>query len=82
MNRCQKQVETLAIFWRKKKKDSVDGDEEKKGFEFILFLAELVTQMETKAANQLGTLLVQLIPVVLEKPSTSSVKFVCQALKV
>jgi len=48
----------------------------------ILFLAELVAQMDESYAFILGELLVTFITKVLQRPASSSVKYICQALKV
>jgi len=48
----------------------------------ILFLAELVAQMDESYAFTLGELLVLFITRVLQRPASSSVKYICQALKV
>lgn len=48
----------------------------------VLFLAELVAQMDESYAFLLGELLVQFISKILKKPGSNSVKYICQALKV
>ncbi|XP_011686125.1 PREDICTED: polyadenylate-binding protein-interacting protein 1 isoform X2 [Wasmannia auropunctata] len=47
----------------------------------ILFLAELVAQMDETYAFTLGEFLVSFITKVLQRPASSSVKYICQALK-
>lgn len=48
----------------------------------ILFLAELVAQMDESYAFSLGELLVWFITKVLQRPASNTVKYICQALKV
>jgi len=48
----------------------------------ILFLSELVAQMDEPYAFFIGELLVWFISKVLLKPASNSVKHICQALKV
>ncbi|KZC11385.1 Polyadenylate-binding protein-interacting protein 1, partial [Dufourea novaeangliae] len=76
---CKSETESRASSW--KQKDEHTEDEQKKCHGLILFLAELVTQMEHTSAFGLGDLLIQLIITVLKKPAPNSVKNICQALK-
>lgn len=55
--------------------------DQKKCNGLILFLAELVAQMDESYAFTLGDLLVWFITKVLQRPASNSVKYICQALK-
>lgn len=70
----------LSTSWQQAKNHS--DMEEKQCHGLILFLAELVIQMESVLAVSLGKLLVQLISGVLMNPTPNSAKNICQALKV
>ncbi|XP_054016528.1 polyadenylate-binding protein-interacting protein 1 [Hylaeus anthracinus] len=76
---CKNETESQASNW--KQKNDHTEDEQKKCHGLILFLAELVTQMEHTSAFGLGDLLIQLIIITLKKPAPNSVKNICQALK-
>ncbi|XP_076232327.1 polyadenylate-binding protein-interacting protein 1 isoform X2 [Calliopsis andreniformis] len=76
---CKHEMESQASSW--KQKDDHTEEEQRRCHGLILFLAELVTQMEHTSAFDLGGLLIQLIIVVLKKPALNSVKYICQALK-
>ncbi|XP_033211720.1 polyadenylate-binding protein-interacting protein 1 isoform X2 [Belonocnema kinseyi] len=79
LTRCQEQTQSFSSAWQETTKHS--DDEEKKCHGMILFLAELVIQMESSIAVALGKLLVQLISAVLQSPAQNSAKNICQALK-
>ncbi|XP_067203347.1 polyadenylate-binding protein-interacting protein 1-like [Linepithema humile] len=55
--------------------------DQKKCNGLILFLAELVAQMDESYAFTLGELLVWFITKVLQRPASNTVKYICQALK-
>ncbi|KOC64395.1 Polyadenylate-binding protein-interacting protein 1 [Habropoda laboriosa] len=76
---CKNEAERQSSNWQQKEDHT--EDEQKKCHGLILFLAELVTQMEHTSAFGLGDLLIQLIIVILKKPAPNSVKNICQALK-
>ncbi|CAL7942290.1 unnamed protein product [Xylocopa violacea] len=76
---CKNETESQASNWQQN--ESQTEEEQKKCHGLILFLAELVTQMEHISAFGLGDLLIQLIIVILKKPALNSVKNICQALK-
>ena len=78
--RCQEQTQSLSSVWQETTEHT--DDEEKKCHGLILFLAELVIQMESSLAVSLGRLFVQLISTVLQSPAPNSAKNICQALKV
>lgn len=79
LTRCQEQTDSLSTTWQQAKSHS--DMEEKQCHGLILFLAELVIQMESSFAVSLGKLLVQLISGVLINPTPNSAKNICQALK-
>lgn len=79
-NRCKSEMENHTSNW--KEKDDHTEEEQKKCHGLILFLAELVIQMEHTTTFGLGDLLIQLIINILKKPAPNSVKNICQALKV
>ncbi|XP_051165847.1 polyadenylate-binding protein-interacting protein 1 isoform X2 [Leptopilina boulardi] len=79
LTRCQEQTDMLSTSWQQAKNHS--DMEEKQCHGLILFLAELVIQMESVLAVSLGKLLVQLISGVLMNPTPNSAKNICQALK-
>lgn len=64
--------------WQKQSEEKRD---QKKCNGLILFLAELVAQMDESFAFTLGELLVWFITQVLQRPASNSVKYICQALK-
>ncbi|XP_076300756.1 polyadenylate-binding protein-interacting protein 1 [Lasioglossum baleicum] len=76
---CKAETESQSSSW--KEKDDHTEEEQKKCHGLILFLAELVIQMELETAFGLGDLLIQLIVNILKKPAPNSVKNICQALK-
>ncbi|XP_076651795.1 polyadenylate-binding protein-interacting protein 1 [Halictus rubicundus] len=76
---CKAETESNSSAW--KDKDDHTEDEQKKCHGLILFLAELVFQMEHTTAFGLGDLLIQLIVNILKKPAPNSVMNICQALK-
>ncbi|XP_076684030.1 uncharacterized protein LOC143377017 isoform X2 [Andrena cerasifolii] len=76
---CKNETEGQASNW--KQRDDHTEEEQKRCHGLILFLAELVTQMERTSPFGLGDLLIQLIIVILKKPAPNSVKNICQALK-
>lgn len=76
---CKEETENQAITWQQKNEYS--EEKQKKCHGLILFLAELVTQMEDISSCDLGELLIQLITTVLKNPAPNSVKHICQALK-
>ncbi|XP_070158327.1 polyadenylate-binding protein-interacting protein 1 [Polyergus mexicanus] len=77
---CQCRVETRfeEAEWQKQSEEERD---QKKCNGLILFLAELVAQMDESYAFTLGELLVWFITKVLQRPASNSVKYICQALK-
>ncbi|XP_012271103.1 polyadenylate-binding protein-interacting protein 1 [Orussus abietinus] len=77
--RCHEETESQALAWVQRSEDSEES--EKKCHGLILFLAELVAQMESSSALVLGKLLIMLISVVLKRPAPNSAKHICQALK-
>lgn len=79
LTRCREETELQTLAWQQKSKRS--EEEEKRCHGLILFLAELVTQMESSPASVLGKLLVELIFIVLKQPAANSAKYICQALK-
>ncbi|XP_046422337.1 polyadenylate-binding protein-interacting protein 1 [Neodiprion fabricii] len=78
--RCREETEKSIEFWMQR---SLPEDEvkEKLCHGLILFLAELVTQMESEPASVLGKLLIELMSAVLQRPAPNSAKHICQALK-
>ncbi|XP_076377694.1 polyadenylate-binding protein-interacting protein 1 isoform X2 [Megalopta genalis] len=76
---CKAETEGHSSAW--KEKDDHTEEEQKKCHGLILFLAELVIQMEHTTTFGLGDLLIQLIVNILKKPAPNSVKNICQALK-
>lgn len=76
---CKEETESQAHDWQHR--SEYTDEIQKKCHGLILFLAELVTQMEHTAPFGLGELLVELITVVLRSPAPNSVKHICQALK-
>ncbi|CAK9818369.1 Polyadenylate-binding protein-interacting protein 1 [Anthophora quadrimaculata] len=76
---CKNETESQSSNWQQKEDHT--EEEQKKCHGLILFLAELVTQMEHTSVFGLGDLLIQLIIVILRKPAPNSVKNICQALK-
>ncbi|EFN66629.1 Polyadenylate-binding protein-interacting protein 1 [Camponotus floridanus] len=64
--------------WQKQSEEKRD---QKKCNGLILFLAELVAQMDESFAFTLGEVLVWFITKVLQRPASNSVKYICQALK-
>ncbi|XP_078043486.1 polyadenylate-binding protein-interacting protein 1 isoform X2 [Augochlora pura] len=76
---CKAETESHSSTW--KEKDDHTEEEQKKCHGLILFLAELVIQMEHTTTFGLGDLLIQLIVNILKKPAPNSVKNICQALK-
>ncbi|XP_031846436.1 polyadenylate-binding protein-interacting protein 1 isoform X2 [Nomia melanderi] len=76
---CKSEMENHTSNW--KEKDDHTEEEQKKCHGLILFLAELVIQMEHTTTFGLGDLLIQLIINILKKPAPNSVKNICQALK-
>ncbi|XP_015600117.1 polyadenylate-binding protein-interacting protein 1 isoform X2 [Cephus cinctus] len=78
-SRCRKESEACSRAWISEEEHSPNV--EKKCHGLILFLAELVAQMEPDPASELGKMLVDLISVVLKSPAPNSAKHICQALK-
>lgn len=76
---CKEKTQKQALAWQKNEKHT--EEEQKKCHGLILFLAELVVQMEDALAFELGELLVKLITTVLKNPGSNSAKHICQALK-
>ncbi|XP_012144810.1 polyadenylate-binding protein-interacting protein 1 isoform X2 [Megachile rotundata] len=76
---CRIETDNLSANW--KQKDEHTEEEQERCHGLILFLAELVTQMEHTSAFGLGDLLISLICTVLKRPAPNSVKNICQALK-
>ncbi|XP_029179005.1 polyadenylate-binding protein-interacting protein 1 [Nylanderia fulva] len=64
--------------WQRRSEEERD---QKKCNGLILFLAELVAQMDESFAFILGEILVWFITMVLQRPASTSVKYICQALK-
>ncbi|XP_011495384.1 PREDICTED: polyadenylate-binding protein-interacting protein 1 [Ceratosolen solmsi marchali] len=79
INQCKQKTDEQAETWRQVTKHT--DEIEKKCHGLIFFLAELVTQMESAPASELGKLLIRLINTVLQNPASSSAKNICQALK-
>lgn len=79
-NRCKSETDSQSSNWQQKEEHT--EDEQKRCHGLILFLAELVVQMEHTSAFGLGDLLIHLIVTVLKRPAPNSVKNICQALKV
>lgn len=77
--RCKWETGLLESEWLNKPEEERD---QWKCNGLILFLAELVAQMDESYAFTLGELLVLFITMVLQRPASSSVKYICQALKV
>lgn len=80
VSRCREETEKAIASWTQR---SLPEDEakEKSCHGLILFLAELVTQMESEPASVLGKLLIELMSAVLQRPAQNSAKHICQALK-
>lgn len=76
---CKEKTQKQAATWQKNDKHT--EEEQMKCHGLILFLAELVVQMEDVLAFELGELLVKLISIVLKNPGSNSAKHICQALK-
>lgn len=77
--RCKWETGLLESEWLNQPEEKRD---QRKCNGLILFLAELVAQMDESYAFTLGELLVGFITRVLQRPASSSVKYICQALKV
>ncbi|XP_077280066.1 uncharacterized protein LOC143907273 isoform X1 [Temnothorax americanus] len=75
---CKWETGLLESEWLKQPEEKRD---QRKCNGLILFLAELVAQMDESYAFTLGELLVSFITRVLQRPASSSVKYICQALK-
>ncbi|KYN00737.1 PREDICTED: polyadenylate-binding protein-interacting protein 1-like isoform X2 [Cyphomyrmex costatus] len=75
---CKWEIGLLEPEWLKQSEEQRD---QRKCNGLILFLAELVAQMDESYAFNLGELLVLFITRVLQRPASSSVKYICQALK-
>ncbi|XP_018301559.1 polyadenylate-binding protein-interacting protein 1 isoform X2 [Mycetomoellerius zeteki] len=75
---CKLETRLLESEWLKQPEEQRD---QRKCNGLILFLAELVAQMDESYAFILGELLVLFITRVLQRPASSSVKYICQALK-
>ncbi|XP_034185144.1 polyadenylate-binding protein-interacting protein 1 isoform X3 [Osmia lignaria lignaria] len=76
---CKSETDSQSSNWQQKEEHT--EDEQKRCHGLILFLAELVVQMEHTSAFGLGDLLINLIITVLKRPAPNSVKNICQALK-
>lgn len=79
--RCREETEKTIADWAQRGTPE-DDVKEKSCHGLILFLAELVTQMESEPASVLGKLLIELMGAVLQHPAPNSAKHICQALKV
>lgn len=79
--RCKCETQLLEPDWLNKPEEEREARQWKCNG-LILFLAELVAQMDEAYAFTLGELLVLSITIVLQRPASSSVKYICQALKV
>ncbi|XP_012541021.1 polyadenylate-binding protein-interacting protein 1 isoform X2 [Monomorium pharaonis] len=77
-SQCKWEIGLLESEWLNKPEEERD---QWKCNGLILFLAELVAQMDEVYAFSLGELLVSFITMVLQRPASSSVKYICQALK-
>lgn len=77
--RCKLETRIEELDWQRRSEEERD---QKKCNGLILFLAELVAQMEESYAFTLGEILVWFITRVLQRPASNSVKYICQALKV
>lgn len=77
--RCLLETRLQEFEWQRATDDSYD---QKKCHGLILFLAELVAQMDETFAFTLGGLLIEFITKILKKPASNIVKYICQALKV
>lgn len=77
--RCKLETRFEESNWQRQSEEERD---QKKCNGLILFLAELVAQMDESYAFTLGELLVWFITKVLQRPASNSVKYICQALKV
>ncbi|XP_029666765.1 polyadenylate-binding protein-interacting protein 1 [Formica exsecta] len=75
---CRLETRFEEAEWQKQSEEERD---QKKCNGLILFLAELVAQMDESYAFTLGELLVWFITKVLQRPASNSVKYICQALK-
>ncbi|KAL6261204.1 hypothetical protein P5V15_008729 [Pogonomyrmex californicus] len=75
---CKWQTGIFIPEWFKQPEDQRD---QRKCNGLILFLAELVAQMDESYAFILGEILISFITKVLQRPASSSVKYICQALK-
>ncbi|XP_011881310.1 PREDICTED: polyadenylate-binding protein-interacting protein 1 isoform X2 [Vollenhovia emeryi] len=75
---CKWETGLLKSEWLNQPEDKRD---QRKCNGLILFLAELVAQMDESYAFILGELLIWFITKVLQRPASSSVKYICQALK-
>lgn len=78
-NLCKCEADNQTFNWQQSEIHSEQDQRKCQGL--ILFLAELVIQMEHSTAFGLGDLLIQVIIVILKKPAPNSVKTICQALK-
>lgn len=67
------------FMWQRASDDSYD---QKKCHGLILFLAELVAQMDETFAFTLGGLLIEFITKILKRPTSNIAKYIYQALKV
>ncbi|XP_014473159.1 PREDICTED: polyadenylate-binding protein-interacting protein 1-like [Dinoponera quadriceps] len=75
---CLLEARMQEFEWQRASDDSYD---QKKCHGLILFLAELVAQMDETFAFTLGGLLIEFITKILKKPASNIVKYICQALK-
>ncbi|XP_012264052.2 polyadenylate-binding protein-interacting protein 1 isoform X1 [Athalia rosae] len=80
VGRCREETEKTMTSWVQRSTPE-DEVKEKSCHGLILFLAELVTQMESEPASVLGKLLIELMSAVLQRPGQNSAKHICQALK-
>ncbi|XP_066582251.1 polyadenylate-binding protein-interacting protein 1-like isoform X2 [Prorops nasuta] len=76
---CAREAELAAIAWESAERGKLE-ESRKKCHGLILFVAELIVQMDN-ALPALGEILIQLMFVVLKNPAPNSVKYICQALK-
>ncbi|XP_032673811.1 uncharacterized protein LOC116845350 isoform X2 [Odontomachus brunneus] len=75
---CLLETRMQEFVWQRVSDDSYD---QKKCHGLILFLAELVAQMDETFAFTLGGLLIEFITKILKKPTSNIAKYIYQALK-
>lgn len=77
--RCKLESKIQEIEWQKRSEENFD---QRKCYGLILFLAELVAQMDKDFASDISEILLVLIVKILRRPTSDITKYICQVLKV